>query len=59
LIVYGNDLSQYERIMRDCELPCREDIKFITEAEHVHSTTDQFIEQFDDLRTQLGMDGYR
>ena len=59
LIVYGNDLTPYENIMVDCQLPCREDMKFITEAEHVHSTTDQFIECFEELKMQLGMDGYR
>lgn len=59
LIVYGNDLRAYERILADCGVPCRDEMKFITEAEHVHSTNDQFIEQFEELKMQLGMDGYR
>jgi hypothetical protein len=46
LIAYGNDLSEYETVLRDRRLPCRDDMKFITEAEHVHSTSDRFCEEF-------------
>ena len=32
---------------------------FLTEAEHVHSSSDRYAQQFDELRTRLGMDeGY-
>lgn len=58
LIVYGDNLAPYERILIDAYLDCREEMKFITEAEHVHSTTDRYIEQFEELKTRLGMDGY-
>ena len=58
LIVYGRDLASYEDVLSRCQIPCRDDMKFITEAEHVHSTTDRFVEQFEELRIQLGMDGY-
>ncbi|MDC0935411.1 hypothetical protein OAS39_03915 [Pirellulales bacterium] len=57
LIVYGEDINNYESVLRDSGLACREDMKFITEAEHVHSTNDDFLEQLHDLRMQLGMDG--
>ena len=33
-----------------------EDLKFITEAEHVHSSSDKFASEFDELRMRLGMD---
>ena len=59
LIAYGQDLTPYENVMADCNVSCHEEIKFITEAEHVHSTTDQYIEQFQELKFRLGMDGYR
>jgi hypothetical protein len=59
LIVYGKDLRRYENIMVDCRIPCREDMRFITEAEHVHSTCEKYIEQFEELKMRLGMDGYR
>src|SRR3954464_4244663 len=59
LIVYGKDLRAYENILVDCRLPCREDMRFITEAEHVHSTCERYVEQFEELKMRLGMDGYR
>ncbi|TWT31007.1 hypothetical protein KOR34_43810 [Posidoniimonas corsicana] len=57
LIVYGNDLTAYEGIMIDNYLDCREEMKFITEAEHVHSTTERFMQDFEELKMRLGMDG--
>jgi hypothetical protein len=59
LIVYGEKLRPYENILVDCSVPCREEMKFITEAEHVHSTSERFAEEFEELKLQLGMDGYR
>ena len=57
LIVYGKDLRAYEGIMIDAGLNCREEMKFITEAEHVHSTNDEFIQRFEELKMRLGIDG--
>jgi hypothetical protein len=59
LIVYGRDLKPYEKVLLDSRLPCREDMRFITEAEHVHSTCERYVEEFEQLKTRLGMDGYR
>jgi hypothetical protein len=59
LIVYGKDLKAYEKVLVDSRVPCREDMRFITEAEHVHSTCERYAEDFDQLKTVLGMDGYR
>lgn len=56
LIVYGRDLRRYEEILVDRELDCREDMRFITEAEHVHSTNDEYIQQFEELKMRLSMD---
>jgi hypothetical protein len=34
-------------------------MKFITEAEHVHSSSDKYYQSFDELKMRLGMDsGY-
>ena len=57
LIIYGNELNAYENILIDHHVNCDEQLRFITEAEHVHSTTDRFIEEFEELKTRLGMDG--
>jgi len=58
LIVYGSELREYEQTLRNHRLPCRDEMKFITEAEHVHSTTDAFSEQFEQLRIRLGIDSF-
>jgi len=59
LLVYGNNLTLYESILIDAHLNCREEMRFITEAEHVHSTTERFVQEFDELKMRLGMDDYR
>jgi hypothetical protein len=56
LIVYGKDLRTFERTLGECDIPCRDDMHFITEAEHVHSTNDEFIQQFEQLKLRLGME---
>jgi hypothetical protein len=56
LIVYGNDLREYEQVLASRGLPCNDQMKFITEAEHVHSSSEEFREQFDELKIRLGID---
>lgn len=58
LIVYGRDLRDFEGILREAELPCRDDMRFITEAEHVHSTSERYIEEFEELKMRLAVDAY-
>lgn len=57
LIAYGAKLESYEHILSDHEIPCREQMRFITEAEHVHSSNERFVDQFEELKMRLGMDG--
>jgi hypothetical protein len=57
LIVYGDDLTEFERALRGDGIHCDDKMKFITEAEHVHSSSDTYSRVFDELRTRLGMDG--
>ncbi|NLX98984.1 MAG: hypothetical protein GXY83_22795 [Rhodopirellula sp.] len=57
LIVYGNDLEGYEEILQGRRVRCDDTLKFITEAEHVHSSSDHYASQFEELKTRLGMDG--
>jgi hypothetical protein len=59
LIVYGQPLLDYEQVFRRFGIPCDSQIKFLTEAEHVHSSNDRYAQQFEELKTHLGMDcGY-
>jgi hypothetical protein len=57
LIVYGDQLRDFESIFKDRAVARNEQIRFITEAEHVHSSSDTYARQFEELRTRLGMDG--
>jgi hypothetical protein len=56
LIVYGSELHEFEKVLADQRIEADEQIKFITEAEHVHSSSDQYGRQFEELQTRLGMD---
>ena len=59
LIVYGNPLKDYEEVFRRFGVQCLDDMKFVTEAEHVHSSSDRYSQQFEELKMKLGMDcGY-
>jgi len=59
LIVYGNPLQTYEDMLRQYNVGCDDKMKFVTEAEHVHSSSDKYYEQFEELKMRLGMDcGY-
>ena len=56
LIVYGKPLTAFENTLVNHRVDCSEDIRFITEAEHVHSSSDEYARQFEELRMRLGMD---
>jgi hypothetical protein len=57
LIVYGRPLETYEHLFESRRVRCNDQLKFITEAEHVHSSSDQYYQQFEELKMRLGMDG--
>jgi len=59
LIMYSDDLKPFERLLRANRLPCQENLKFLTEAEHIHSSSDHYFDQFEELKLRLGMDGSR
>jgi hypothetical protein len=56
LIVYGMPLDEFESVLNQKRVSADEQMKFITEAEHVHSSSDTFARQFEELQTRLGMD---
>ena len=59
LIVYGHELEEYERIFKGRRMPCNDQMKFITEAEHVHSSTEAYAARFEELKMRLSIDsGY-
>jgi len=57
LICYGSPLESFERVLIKHDVYPDDGIRFITEAEHVHSSTDLFAREFSRLQSQLGIDG--
>jgi hypothetical protein len=59
LIVYGKPLGAFEAVFERFGVKPDTHMKFITEAEHVHSSSDRFAQRFEELTMALGMDnGY-
>ena len=56
LIVYGQSLESFEHILRQYEIECDQDVQFITEAEHVHASQEEYAERFELLRNHLGIE---
>ncbi len=56
LIVYGQELDEFEQIVASYGLKSDESLKFITEAEHVHSSRDEFAESVEELKYRLGVE---
>ena len=56
LIVYGDPLGHFESVLRTRDILCNDQLQFITEAEHVHSSNNQYGELFEELQMRLGMD---
>lgn len=57
LIVYGSPLEPYEFTLEQSGVLENQGMKFITEAEHIHSSSDEYADRFFELRTALGLDG--
>lgn len=56
IIIYGHDTTEFEDILIEHGIPCSEDMRFITEAEHVHSSSEEYVDRFDQMRYRLGID---
>jgi hypothetical protein len=56
LFVYANDLEPFEEVLIDHGLRRDDTLKFISEAEHLHSTDDVYRDQFEELQYRLGID---
>lgn len=56
LVVYAPKLTPYESILIDSYVDCNENMKVITQSEHVHCSSNRYAEQFAKLRYELGID---
>jgi hypothetical protein len=55
LVVYARDLRPFEKVLRQAGVLRDEQLKLITEAEHLHSTGPEHEEAFDQLCCRLGV----
>ena len=56
LVMYGENLFPFEEVLFEHRLSHREELRFITEGEHVHSSTDEYAEQFRQMVYRFGID---
>jgi len=56
LIMYGHDLEPFEDVLAEHGLGMSDTIRFITEGEHVHSSSEEYARQFEELRYSLGVE---
>jgi hypothetical protein len=56
LIAYGSPLESYERTLIGHDVYIDKGIRFITEAEHVHTSSEQMYDEFQSLAMRLGME---
>lgn len=56
IIGYGSPMEPFERVLISNDVYIDEEIRFLTEAEHVHTSSDQMHDQFQSLAMRLGME---
>lgn len=56
LIMYGQDLDEFVHILEDAGLEHDENLRFLTEAEHIHSSSDDLRHEFSTLRYRLAIE---
>lgn len=56
LVVYGRDNELCERVLRNFSVPRVDDMQFITEAEHIHNSSLEYLDRFRELCLSLGID---
>jgi len=55
LMVYGGDLKPYQRLLAKSGVPRDDQMKLITEGEHLHSSEPRYRKEFDHLCHRLGV----
>jgi hypothetical protein len=56
LIIYAQNLRKFESILQQHHIPNKETMRFLTEAEHIHSTRNEYVQRFSELQFTLGID---
>ncbi len=55
LVVYADRRRPFERILKDYGIHREDGLKLITEGEHLHNTTSEYLNQFEQLCYRLGI----
>jgi len=55
LVVYAPELEPFIQVLEDHGVPRHDDMKLLTEAEHLHSTDPKYRAEFDQLGYRLGV----
>ncbi len=55
LVVYAEDLAPFERSLQSFDIPRNDELRLITEGEHLHNTTPNFLDRFEQLCFRLGV----
>jgi hypothetical protein len=55
LIVYANELTPFERILKQADVARDDGLKLITEGEHLHTTDPRYQGEFEQLCYRLGV----
>lgn len=56
LIMYGQPLGEFEQILQQNDVYPDRNLRFLTEAEHVHSSSEEYYRTFEELTMRLGME---
>ncbi len=56
LVMYGQPLKPFETILIENDVYPDPSIRFITEAEHVHSSSEKYFDQFNVIRNRFGLE---
>jgi hypothetical protein len=59
LIVFGQDSLGHLQVLSDHGVRYEPNLKLITDAEHIHSSSDQLQETFKEFRARIGYDEYQ
>jgi len=55
LLVYGGNLKPYQQVLASAGVPCDNQMKLITEGEHLHSSHARYRQEFEQLCRRLGV----
>jgi hypothetical protein len=55
LVIYADDLAPFEEVLREAGVPRNDRLRLITEGEHLHSTSAEYREQFEQLCCRVGV----